>query len=85
MAAPHDEDGQLILAALGAAICDRRIQAGLTQAELAESAGIKRQHIYSIEKGLSSATVLVLVRLARGLGVTLGDLLQSVPLSGAAR
>ena len=79
------EDGRLILAALGAAIRDHRIQAGMTQTELAESAGIKRGHIYSIETGKKSATVLLLVRLARSLGVTPGDLLQPVPLNRAAR
>jgi transcriptional regulator with XRE-family HTH domain len=34
------EDGSLILTALGAAIRDHRLQAGLTQAELAQRAGI---------------------------------------------
>ncbi len=71
-----DDDGSLILAALGAAIRDHRTAAGLTQAKLAELAGIGRPHLNHIEGGRKSPTVVVLVHLARGLGVDPGVLLQ---------
>jgi DNA-binding XRE family transcriptional regulator len=77
------EDGSLILTALGAAIRDHRLQAGLTQAELAQRAGIGRPHLNHIEGGRKNPTVVVLVHLARSLGVAPGDLLPS--FSQAAR
>ena len=72
------EDGSLILIALGAAIRDHRVQAGLTQAELAQRAGIGRPHLNHIEGGRKNPTVVVLVHLAQSLGVPPGDLLPSV-------
>jgi DNA-binding XRE family transcriptional regulator len=80
-----DEDGSLILAALGAAIREHRVQAGLTQAELAQRAGIGRPHLNHIEGGRKNPTVVVLVHLASSLGVTPGDLLQPAALSEATR
>ena len=77
------EDGSRILTALGAAIREHRLQAGLTQAELAQRAGIGRPHLNHIEGGRKNPTVVVLVHLARGLGVDPADLLPS--LSQAAR
>jgi DNA-binding XRE family transcriptional regulator len=77
------EDGSLILTALGAAIREHRLKAGLTQAELAQRAGIGRPHLNHIEGGHKNPTVVVLVHLARGLGVNPADLLPS--LSQAAR
>lgn len=79
------EDGSIILAALGAAIREHRLQAGLTQAELAERAGIGRPHLNHIEGGRKNPTVVVLVHLASSLGVVPGDLLQPVALSEATR
>jgi transcriptional regulator with XRE-family HTH domain len=72
------EDGSLILTALGAAIRDHRLQAGLTQAELAQRAGIGRPHLNHIEGGRKNPTVVVLVHLAESLGVAPGDLLASL-------
>jgi transcriptional regulator with XRE-family HTH domain len=72
------EDGSLILTALGAAIRDHRLQAGLTQAELAQRAGIGRPHLNHIEGGRKNPTVVVLVHLAESLGVAPGDLLVSL-------
>lgn len=77
------EDGSLILADLGAAIRRHRQEAGLTQAELAQRAGIGRVHLNHIEGGRKNPTVVVLVHLARSLGVNPADLLPS--LSQAAR
>ncbi|WP_067856737.1 helix-turn-helix domain-containing protein [Mycolicibacterium wolinskyi] len=78
MAETAAEDGSGILAAVGSAIRHYRLQAGLTQAELAERAGIGRPHLNHIEGGRKNPTVVVLVHLARGLGVAPGELLASV-------
>lgn len=71
------DDGSEILAALGAAIREHRTAVGLTQAQLAERAGIGRPHLNHIEGGRKSPTVVVLVHLARGLGVDPAALLQT--------
>jgi DNA-binding XRE family transcriptional regulator len=68
------EDDSLILSALGDAIREHRVQAGLTQAELAQRAGIGRPHLNHIEGGRKNPTVVVLVQLAASLGVAPGDL-----------
>lgn len=73
------DDGSLILAALGAAIRDHRQRVGLTQADLAQRAGIGRPHLNHIEGGRKNPTVVVLVHLAQSLGVTPGELLTAVP------
>jgi len=72
------EDDSLILSALGDAIREHRVRAGLTQAELAHRAGIGRPHLNHIEGGRKNPTVVVLVHLAASLGVAPGDLLVSV-------
>ena len=68
------EDAGSILAALGAAVRQRRLSAGLTQAELAQRAGIGRPHLVRIEGGQKNPTAVVLVHIARALGVAPGDL-----------
>lgn len=78
------DDGSAILAALGAAVREHRTAAGLTQAQLAERAGIGRPHLNHIEVGRKSPTVVVLVHLARGLGVDPAELLSSQSLNGAS-
>lgn len=79
-------DDSLILAALGAAIRDHRLQAGLTQAELAQRAGIGRPHLNHIEGGRKNPTAVVLVHIAQVLGVAPGELLApSTPAAGTGR
>lgn len=77
------DDGSEIIAALGAAIREHRTAAGLSVAELAQLAGISRVYMYNVEKGLKCPTVVVLVHLARGLGVDPAQLLETRPLSTA--
>ncbi|MBU8841237.1 MULTISPECIES: helix-turn-helix domain-containing protein [Mycolicibacterium] len=79
------DDGPEILAALGAAIRERRIAAGLTQAQLAERAGIGRVHLSHIEFGRKSPTVVVLVHLARALGIAPAALLETQSPDGTTR
>jgi len=54
---------------LGAAIKHYRKQAGLTQAELAELAGLNRTYLSDMEKGKETEQVRRLVRVLKQLGV----------------
>lgn len=77
------DDSSEIIAALGAAIREHRTAAGLSVAKLAQLAGISRMYLYHVEAGLKCPTVVVLVHLARGLGVDPASLLESQALSTA--
>jgi len=56
---------------VGRIIKDRRISAGLTQAEVAEMAGINRSYLSELEAGATSAQVERLVSLLKLLGLRL--------------
>lgn len=60
-----------ILAALGERIARHRIEAGLTQAELAEAAGIGKRTLERVEAG-QGAELLTLIKLLRPLGLLEG-------------
>lgn len=47
-----------------------RIAFGLSQSKLAEKAGISRQHLSSVEKGLTVPSAAVARRICSALGVT---------------
>lgn len=75
-----DEHGAAQLAALGSgtrsgtALAAVRMQRGLTQAAMAELAGVSASAISQAERGQRGLSVDTLVRLAAGLGVTLDEL-----------
>lgn len=50
-----------------------RKQRGLTQEQLAEFAGVERNYIYYLEKGICDPTLGVLVGLARGYGLSFSE------------
>ena len=54
---------------LGAALRHYRREAGLSQAELAERAGITRQYLLELERGKETEQVRRLLRVLRQLGV----------------
>ena len=56
---------------LGAAIQDARREAGLTQLELAERAGVSRAYLAHIERGRSSRLLELLLDLLRVLDLEL--------------
>jgi HTH-type transcriptional regulator / antitoxin HipB len=56
---------------LGAAIQDARREAGLTQLELAEGAGVSRAYLAHIERGRSSRLLELLLDLLRVLDLEL--------------
>ncbi len=75
----RDSDGNGLFrvytsASLGAAIRHYRQEAGLTQAELAERAGLNRTYLSDLEQGKETEQVKRILRVFRQLGVrmTLG-------------
>lgn len=56
-------------ASLGAAIRHYRLEAGLSQAELAERAGLNRTYLSSLERGRETEQVKRILRVLRQLGV----------------
>lgn len=58
-------------------ILDWRETRGLSQAELAEKAGFARSTLSKIENGQLSPTFEILLKLARGFGVELSDLVRN--------
>ncbi|MCY4068242.1 MAG: helix-turn-helix transcriptional regulator [Acidimicrobiaceae bacterium] len=59
------------LGTLGNAVRERRRRLGMTQAELAEAAGVSRPQVSRIECGAMNPGFLVLLRLFRKLGCRL--------------
>lgn len=56
------------------AMKDARMQAGLSQQDLADRVGVSRQTINAIEKGDYNPTIKLCVGICRALHVTLNDL-----------
>ena len=71
------KDAQMdkVLAALGKRIAQRRRELELSQEQLAESAGLSRDHIAKIELALRAPSLGTIIILARALDVRLCDLL----------
>ncbi len=61
---------------LGAQIRAVRLRSGLTQAEVAERAGVAFETVSRIERGTLNTTVRTLVGIAGALGVSPGSLLD---------
>ncbi|MBX7106640.1 MAG: helix-turn-helix transcriptional regulator [Gemmataceae bacterium] len=58
----------------GDAVRTRREKLGLTQEDLAEKAGIHRTYLSDVERGSRNVSLVNIERLARGLGLRIGDL-----------
>lgn len=54
-----------------------RAERGLSQEDLADSADVDRTYVSSLERSVYAAGIDVVERLAKALGVTAADLLQS--------
>ena len=65
------------LLAFGQAVQARRASSGLTQEQLAYRTGLDQTYVSGVERGRRNPTVLVVWRLASGLGTSLNDLLQT--------
>jgi transcriptional regulator with XRE-family HTH domain len=59
----------MVLTSLGKVIKERRSSLGITQPHLAELAGISKNTLYKLERGISNPTIHVLTRVAEVLGM----------------
>ena len=66
------------LTAFGLAVRRAREAKGLTQEKLAERAELDSTYISGIERGVRNASLLSLVRVAKGLGLPLAKLCEGV-------
>ena len=55
-------------------IKDKRSEAGLTQAELAERCGVTRKTVNTVENGVFTPSALLALKLARALSVPVEEL-----------
>jgi XRE family transcriptional regulator, regulator of sulfur utilization len=62
---------------LGARVRNHRIERGLTLQDVADAASVSVSMLSSVERGQKAATVVVLDRIAQGLGVDLADLVTA--------
>jgi transcriptional regulator with XRE-family HTH domain len=65
---------------IGEAIRERRVSAGFSQATFAEKADVDRQYLSRLERGLQNPSLLLLMRIALELDLTLVELLRDVRL-----
>ena len=68
-----------ILRSVGARVRQCREKRDWTQEDLAERAELDRSYIAGIEAGLRNPSIKAVAKIARGLGLTLSELLQTVP------
>ena len=69
--------GQDPRVALGRAVHRQRIKLGISQEDFADQVGLDRTYVSGIERGIRNPTLLVLLRLAQVLGVSVAQLLES--------
>lgn len=68
---------EALLKSLSARVRALRLHRRLSQEDLADSAGIHRTYLSSLERGRRNATVVTLAKVAKALGVHVVDLLSS--------
>lgn len=73
-----------ILKRFGARVRSERENLGLSQDELAALVGLHRTYVGSVERGERNLSLLNVIRLAKGLGITASALLRDVE-TGASR
>ena len=66
---------------LAAELRKARLNAGLTQEEVAARAKVSREYVSQLERGMKSPTVDVLLRLCRAIGTSAGKILLRVERS----
>jgi transcriptional regulator with XRE-family HTH domain len=73
-----------LLRPLGAQIRRLRLDRDLAQERLAEAAGCSYKYLGRIELATANPTAVILIRLARALGVTVGKLFETITPAGGA-
>ncbi len=67
-----------MLRSLGKRIRELRRERGYSQEKLAELADIHENHVRRIERGEANPSFLVLIRIARAVGISVSDLLRGL-------
>jgi len=67
-----------IAAAFGQRVREARLAAGMTQEALAEASGLHVTFVGNVERGYRVPTVPTLIKLAEGLGVPTGTLVEGI-------
>jgi transcriptional regulator with XRE-family HTH domain len=62
---------------LGAAVAELREARGLSQAEVADGAELRRSHLAAIERGEVDPTFVTLVRIVRAMPASLAELFEA--------
>ncbi len=65
-----------LLSKVGKRIKNLRCEQGISQEGLAEKSNLHRTYIGGVERGLRNPSLKSLERIAKGLGVTVGDLFK---------
>lgn len=77
--APRDRSrDEAVVKALGARVREIRLEKGMTQEQVAEAAALHPTFISNIERGYRVPTVVTLLRLAKGLAVRPGELVDDL-------
>ena len=63
---------------LGNSIREQRVKAGLTQEALAEMAELHHNFVGRVERGEEYISLAALLRISRGLGITLSSLVKDL-------
>ncbi len=71
-----------LLRSFGILLKKLRTDRKISQEALAEAAGVERNYIYYLERGDSAPTLIVLVGLAKGLGMKLSELAALIEEDG---
>lgn len=66
------------LVSLGRAVSERRRDLGISQEDLGSRTGIDRTYISGIERGVRNPTILMLLRVSKGLEIRLPDLFSEM-------
>ena len=72
--------GNKDLVSLGAAIRAARIERSVSQEELAHRSNIDRSYMSSIERGNQNPGIISIIRIARGMGMTMTELMAEARL-----
>jgi transcriptional regulator with XRE-family HTH domain len=67
-----------LLKEFGKRVAERRAELGLTQEEVGEAAGLHFTYVHQIEAGIRNLSLENLARLARGLDMDIGDLVEGL-------
>jgi len=71
-----------VIKCFGVSVQKLRYGLGISQEELAERADLHRSYIADIERGARNPTLRTIKKLAKGLGVSPGDLLSGTKCNG---